>query len=74
MGFGAVLSSAHMFACLRFNHPVARMTARLASGLPGSALAGRGSHPLDDYSEFRIGTTSFRPIGPALPDRFLHFP
>jgi hypothetical protein len=31
---------------------IAASEARLATGLPGSALAGRVSHPLDDFSEF----------------------
>jgi len=41
-----------MLACLRINVAVAVDAARLATGLPGSALAGRVSHPLDDFSEF----------------------
>ena len=35
-------------AYLRINGDVATTAARLATGLPGSALAGRGSHPQDD--------------------------
>ena len=31
---------------------IAAPGARLATGLPGSALAGRDLHPLDDCSEF----------------------
>ena len=31
--------------------------ARLATGLPGSALAGRDSHPLDDIQDFRSSAT-----------------
>jgi hypothetical protein len=45
-------AAAHMLACLRINVAVAVDAARLATGLPGSALAGRVSHPLDDFSEF----------------------
>lgn len=46
---------AHTFAYLRINTTVTDDTARLATGLPGSALAGRDLHPLDDYSEFQGG-------------------
>ena len=49
--FGAD-SAAHTPACLRINEPITRNAARLASGPPGSALAGWGSHPLDDSSDF----------------------
>ena len=34
--------------CLRFNDDVTGVAARLATGLPGSALARWGLHPLDD--------------------------
>jgi len=43
--------------------------ARLATGLPGSALAGRVSHPLDDFSEFHELPHVFIPFRPALPGR-----
>jgi len=43
--------------------------ARLATGLPGSALAGRASHPLDDFSEFHESPHVFIPFRPALPGR-----
>jgi hypothetical protein len=43
--------------------------ARLATGLPGSALAGRVSHPLDDFSEFHESPHDFIPFRPALPGR-----
>jgi len=46
-------AAAHMLVCLRINAVVADSAARLTTGLPGSALAGRVSHPLDDFSEFR---------------------
>jgi hypothetical protein len=42
-------------ACLRINHVVTDEAARLATSLPGSALAGPDSHPLDGYSEFQGG-------------------
>jgi hypothetical protein len=41
-----------LFACLRINQSVTALAARLATGLPGSALAGRDSHPLDDRPNF----------------------
>jgi hypothetical protein len=41
----------------------------LATGLPGSALAGRVSHPLDDFSEFHESPHDFIPFRPALPGR-----
>ena len=40
--------AAHTPVYLRINTPVTRNAARLTSGLPGSALTVRGSHPLDD--------------------------
>ena len=43
--------------------------ARLATGLPGSTLAGRVSHPLDDFSEFHELPHVFIPFRPALPGR-----
>jgi hypothetical protein len=50
--FSGLNSTAHLLACLRINHVVADMTARLATDLPGSALIGRDFHPLDDYTKF----------------------
>jgi hypothetical protein len=41
-----------LFACLRINPAIAGRTARLATDLPGSALVGRDSHPLDDRPNF----------------------
>ena len=46
--FSTLIVAARMPVYLRINIPVARYTARLTYGLPGSALAVRGSHPLDD--------------------------
>ena len=51
-GFSGLNSTAHLLACLRINHVVAAVTARLATDLPGSALVGRDSHPRDDFSKF----------------------
>ena len=50
---------AHTFAYLRINAAVTDDAARLATGLPGSALAGRDLHPLDDSSEFQGGIVTF---------------
>ena len=62
---------AHTLAYLRINTVVTDDTARLATGLPGSALTGRDLHPLDDYSKIssrhRLPPIPFRP---ALPGRF----
>jgi hypothetical protein len=44
--------SAHTLAYLRINTLLAEAAARLATGLPGLALAGRASHPLDDTQDF----------------------
>jgi hypothetical protein len=41
-----------LFACLRINRVITGVTARLTTDLPGSALAGRDSHPLDDIPNF----------------------
>ena len=46
-------SMAHALAYLRFDDTVTGPAARLATGWAGSPLAGRVSHPLDDYSKFR---------------------
>ena len=46
---------ARTLAYLRINAAVTGDAARLTTGLPGSALAGRVSHPLDDDSEFQGG-------------------
>jgi hypothetical protein len=51
-GFSGLNSTAHVLACLRINHAVTDVTARLATDLPGSALVGRDSHPRDDFSKF----------------------
>ncbi len=51
--------TAHTFTYLRIAAAVTRVVARLATGLPGSALTGRDSHPQDDSSKFQAITTSF---------------
>jgi len=43
-----LIVAARMPVHLRINTSVTRNAARLTYGLPGSALAVRGSHPLDD--------------------------
>ena len=48
---------------------IAAPEARLATGLPGSALARRVSHPLDGFSEFHELPHVFIPFRPALPGR-----
>jgi hypothetical protein len=58
-------------AYLRINGDVATTAARLATGLPGSALAGRGSHPQDDTRISRshriLPSLRFRPCLVASP-------
>jgi len=46
--FSTLIVAAHTPVYLRINTPITRNAARLTSGLPGSALTVRGSHPLDD--------------------------
>ena len=46
--FSTLLVAARMPVYLRINKSVTLNAARLTYGLPGSALAMRGSHPLDD--------------------------
>jgi hypothetical protein len=41
-----------LFAYLRINGTIAGTAARLATDLPGWALIGRDSHPLDDELNF----------------------
>jgi hypothetical protein len=63
--FRGCIPTAHVFACLRINRPVAGTAARLTTDLPGSALVGRDSHPLGNSSGFHGITASFPPSGPA---------
>jgi hypothetical protein len=51
--FGAAFPTAQWLVCLRIHRAVAYPMARLATGLPGSALAGRDLHPLDDKPNLR---------------------
>jgi len=46
--FSTLVVAARMPVYLRINKSVTRNAARLTYSLPGSALAMRGSHPLDD--------------------------
>jgi hypothetical protein len=50
-GFGAVLTRPAPSRAYASPGGIAAPGARLATGLPGSALAERVSHPLDDFSE-----------------------
>jgi hypothetical protein len=50
--FEAISPPAYPLAYLRIDPSVAADAARLATDLPGWALIGRDSHPLDDSSEF----------------------
>ena len=54
--FEAAFPTAHLFACLRINVAVARGAARLTTDLPGSALVGRDSHPLDNSPDFKVSS------------------
>ena len=58
-----------MLVCLRFAHIVTNTGARLTTDLPGWALVGRVSHPLDDSSNFLKVITYFLSTGPALLGR-----
>jgi hypothetical protein len=51
-GFRGRISTAQRLVCLRIGRAVTTAAARLTTGLPGSALTGRDSHPLDDNTEF----------------------
>ena len=57
--FTRLTHAAHTLAHLRISGSVAGFAARLATGLPGSALTGRESHPLDDKQDFRNYRSSF---------------
>ncbi len=69
LSFRWLTPRAHMLAYLRINESISGNAARLATGLPGSALAGRVSHPLDDTSDFKAASTTSYPNRPALPGR-----
>src|SRR5262249_14784672 len=57
--FRAAFPTAQRLACLRISRDVATPAARLATGLPGSALAGRDFHPLDDKPNLRKSPHDF---------------
>jgi hypothetical protein len=61
--FGAAFPTAQRLAYLRINRDVATPIARLATGLPGSALAGRDLHPLDDKPNLRKTPQDFLLLG-----------
>ena len=50
--FGAESSEAHLLAVYASLPPVARRKARLATGLPATALAGLDFHQLDSFERF----------------------
>jgi hypothetical protein len=50
--FRGCIPTAHLLVCLRFNHVVTAVTARLTTDLPGLALVGRDLHPLDGVPNF----------------------
>jgi hypothetical protein len=54
--FEAAFPAAHTLACLRIAKTVTRAGARLTTNLPGSALVGWDSHPLDDTLIFKEGS------------------
>ena len=68
LSFRGRLPMAHLLACLRIANAVTHISARLTTNLPGSALVGRVSHPLDDLLIFRR-YRHLLPIRPALPGR-----
>jgi hypothetical protein len=55
-----------MLAHLRIVEDLAIIAARLATGLLGSALTGRDSHPLDDKQDFSNSATCILPDQPCL--------
>ena len=61
LSFRWLTPRAHMFAYLRINESITGDAARLATGLPGSALAGRVSHPMDDTSDFKAASSASFP-------------
>jgi len=55
-----------VLAHLRIGGYLTIPTARLATGLPGSALTGRDSHPLDDKQDFKRSAIFILPDQPCL--------
>jgi hypothetical protein len=68
--FRGCYPSARVLAYLRIAASVTRSVARLASGPPGLALTGRGSHPLDGDVEFQGFIRISSPLDLAVPGRF----
>jgi len=62
--FGAAFPTAQWLVYLRIPRAVTCPRARLTTGLPGSALAGRDLHPLDDEPNLRKSPQDF-----LLPDQ-----
>jgi hypothetical protein len=67
--FVAAFPTARTLARLRIAGRVTATVARLATGLGGPPLTGRGSHPLDDKPNFMRTIAPLTPFGPALPGR-----
>jgi hypothetical protein len=67
--FEAVLTRLMSLRSYASSEDITTLEARFATGPPGLALAGRVSHPLDDYSEFHELPHGFIPFRPALPGR-----
>ena len=67
--FEAVLTRPMSLRAYASSGDIAATEASLATGPPGLALAGRVSHPLDDFSEFHELPHVFIPFRPALPGR-----
>ena len=67
--FVAAFPTAHTLARLRIAGRVTASVARLATGLGGPPLAGRGLHPLDDCSAFLEVLAPPCPCGPDFPGR-----
>ena len=59
--YGAAFPTAQLLVRLRINRDVAIPTARLTTGLPGWALAGRDLHPQDDKPNLRKSPHDFLP-------------
>ena len=67
--FGLALGPAGGSRVVQRGRQGAGSAARLVTGPPGSALAGRDSHPLDDCSDFQRASPSLLPVRPGFPDR-----
>lgn len=58
-----------LLVCLRIADSVTLAVARLTTSLPGSALAGRASHPPEGSPDFKVSLSSF-PSGRVFTGRF----